>query len=254
MIEKAIAVKGDCSHGATLTTSQDDYTSSQQQFYLGQHGSIFSAHCPGLVIAISNDEGGSNSISLQTFQLNEKKMKWKFATDTHTIDSVAYPDMILARGASDALVSKSKDGNSNEGVWKRVNTRLLNKIDASSEWKQTWTVSFVDDGYSGNATTLSNLILDQSTDKTCYDVNPAFSPSFEDFAKGLSITDASDEEECGDTREELGFDKDHLFDVEVLDNFHEHQVSHVVYLIYCHFDRSSYIMLCLVVRSVLYDR
>ena len=37
----------------------------------------------------------------------------------------------------------------------------------------------------------------------------------------LIIDDAGDEEQCGKVREGLGFDKDHPFDTEVRDSFHQ---------------------------------
>ena len=246
MTKKSISVEGACSHGATLKALDDDHTNSKQQFFLGQHGSIFSVHCPGLVIAKSD----TGTITLQTFRLNQNKMKWKFDA-VNTISSVADPTQILALDDNtDTLVLKSKSGSSTDAVWKRLNTRLLER---SSDWKQKWTVSFVDDAYSGDATTLENLILDH-TDTVCYGVNDAFSPSFEEFAKGLSIADASNQEECGETREQLGFDKDYSFDVDVKDKFHEHQVSRsqLIWFVFTVLGIILTTMFCFVVRPILY--
>ena len=57
---------------------------------------------------------------------------------------------------------------------------------------------------------------------TCYKPNPVFSKAFDDFAKELVIVDPKDKEKCGEVREELGFDRDHQFDTEVREKFHEH--------------------------------
>ena len=44
--------------------------------------------------------------------------------------------------------------------------------------------------------------------------NPVFSQSFENFAVGLVINDPSDQEQCGNTRQGLGFDPDYEFDTD----------------------------------------
>lgn len=48
-----------------------------------------------------------------------------------------------------------------------------------------------------------------------------FSKSFEEFAKGIEIDDAADEEACFNAREQLGFESDYMFDSEVCEEFHE---------------------------------
>ena len=60
------------------------------------------------------------------------------------------------------------------------------------------------------------------TSTVCYKTNSAFSASFENFATDLVIEDPSDEDQCRQVREDLGFDKDHSFDTEVVDKFEEH--------------------------------
>ena len=60
--------------------------------------------------------------------------------------------------------------------------------------------------------------------KDCIDSRPkngtdAYSPSFEKFARGINITDASDESKCQTAREELGFDRDYPYDTEVCATF-----------------------------------
>jgi hypothetical protein len=44
---------------------------------------------------------------------------------------------------------------------------------------------------------------------------------FEDFARGLAIDDASDEDQCRKARELLGYDRDYPYDTEVRDRFHD---------------------------------
>eukprot|EP00956_Cyclotella_meneghiniana_P003491 scaffold4251_cov37-Cyclotella_meneghiniana.AAC.6 len=67
---------GTCSNGLSLSSTTDDHTSIRQQFYLGQHGSIFSAQCPGLVVAADNSTDNF-SVKLEIFQINQKKLKWE---------------------------------------------------------------------------------------------------------------------------------------------------------------------------------
>ena len=63
--------------------------------------------------------------------------------------------------------------------------------------------------------------------KECIDARPAngaegYSESFEDFAMPLVIDDAEDEEQCRNTREQLGFDDDHPHDTDVCEAFNTH--------------------------------
>ena len=60
--------------------------------------------------------------------------------------------------------------------------------------------------------------------KECIDSRPAnntehFNLSFENFAKKFVIEDEKDEDQCRRTREGLGFESDHPFDVEVCQEF-----------------------------------
>eukprot|EP00956_Cyclotella_meneghiniana_P027863 scaffold63549_cov35-Cyclotella_meneghiniana.AAC.1 len=103
-----------------------------------------------------------------------------------------------------------------------MNTRLLASNSAIDGWKQDWKVTFVDPEYKGPSVT--EFIQDDTTlNAKCYNISSAFSASFDDFAKELVVNDASDEDQCRKVREGLGFDKDHPFDVEVSDNFYQHQ-------------------------------
>ena len=75
----------------------------------------------------------------------------------------------------------------------------------------------------------TNINLEE-LDRRCCDLatiyhkqKSSFSAAFDDFARDLVINDATDEEQCGKAREKLGFEKDHPFDTEVRESFHEHQ-------------------------------
>ena len=214
------AEDGTCANGMSLNSEIDDHTSSRQKFYLGQHGSIFSAQCPGLVIAAdgSND---SNSVNLEIFQQSEKKLKWKYIDGM--VESVLYSDMVLAASDDYSMILQNSDNASNSTMnWIRTNTRLLNSIDDAGEWNQEWSVSFIRSDY--ESTSLGQFMHnDTDSYTTCYDVSSAFSPSFDNFAKELIIADASDEDQCRKVREGLGFDKDYPFDTEIRDSFYEHQ-------------------------------
>ena len=214
---------GTCSNGSSLRSTTDENTSIRQQFYLGQHGSIFSAQCPGLVLAADNSTDNF-SVKLEIFQINQKKLKWKFANGT--VGSVSNSGMVLTSDPADnAMVLKGTDTTSTSDTtmnWIRMNTRLLASNSATSIWKQQWKVTFVDPEYKGPS--VAEFIQDDlALNPKCYRVNPAFSASFDGFAKDLVVDDASDEDQCRKVREELGFHKDHPFDVEVRDNFHQHQ-------------------------------
>ena len=51
--------------------------------------------------------------------------------------------------------------------------------------------------------------------------NPGFNRAFDDFASSFAIKDASDEDQCRDAREEMGFEPEHPFDTDVCQKFHE---------------------------------
>ena len=223
--EKILAFEieaGTCRNGMLLNpTYLIDNKETRQKFYLGQHGSIFSAHCPGLVIASQNEQSEDQTIKLEAFRINDKKMKWKFSDGM--IESVSKPGMFLARSSNlENIILQDKSIVPNENIWSRVNTQLLHTNNGQSEWKQKWAVSFLTSDYKGLS--LEKLIenFDDSNAK-CYKVNPAFSASFESFARELAINDVTDEAQCEKVRQELGFDKDHPFDVEVKANFDEHK-------------------------------
>ena len=208
-----------CANGMSLNSAIDDHMSLRQKFYLGQHGSIFSAQCPGLVIAV-DDSTDTSAVQLEIYNINEKKLKWKFSDGM--IESVLNPGMVLANNldSSMTLLDNSTATSDTSLNWKRLNTRLLADTD-QSEWKQEWTVSFVFTGY--ESTSLQEFVQDDTNPSTCYNVSSAFSAAFDAFANNIAIEDAADEDQCRKVREELGFDKDHPFDTEVRDNFLQHQ-------------------------------
>ena len=218
----ALAVEdGTCANGMSLNSETDDHTSSRQMFYLGQHGSIFSAQCPGLVIA-ADSTSDSSAIKLEIFQHNEEKLKWKFTNGM--VESVLYPGMVLAKNSNDDSMILQNSNSTSDSIlnWIRTNTRLLDLGDQSGEWKREWTVLFLSSGYEN--VNLEEFVQDGTNSVlTCYDMSSAFSPSFDDFAKELVIEDSSDEDQCRNVREKMGFDKDHPFDTEVRDSFYEHQ-------------------------------
>ena len=216
----AITVDGIvCRAGMGLVYQTDNHTNTQQQFYLGQHGAIFSSFCPGLVI--SADEGVPRSITLEPVQLDTPRMKWKHASGM--IESAANPGMVVANtlsGRAMTLQNSTAASTANKS-WKRINTRLVDvNEDDHASWRQAWTVSFITPVSDNNPSfsTLEESIVGDGS-KRCYRPNTAFSASFDGFARGLTINDASDEMQCRDTQEALGFDKDHPFDMEVRETF-----------------------------------
>ena len=102
--------------------------------------------------------------------------------------------------------------------WTKVNTRLLSTSEASNEdWNQNWVIEFVE----AHDQTLP-VYSESDQSQFCYLPNAAFSPSFEDFALTLVIGDETDEDQCGDAREMLGFERDHPHDTEVVDAFNDY--------------------------------
>jgi hypothetical protein len=55
----------------------------------------------------------------------------------------------------------------------------------------------------------------------CYNASDAYSASFDTYSLDLIIDDATDEDQCRNTREKLGFDRDYPFDMEVRDEYHD---------------------------------
>ena len=160
------------------------------------------------------------SAQLEVFRINDKKQKWKFTNGT--VESVIHPGMVLANNNNAIILNSNSESEDQSSNWIRVNTRLLDSNSATSGWKQQWKASFIDSGYKGPS--LDGFIQnDNALSKHCYEMNPAFSASFDNFAKELFVNDPSDEDQCRKVREALGFDRDYPFDVEVSENYHEHQ-------------------------------
>ncbi len=207
----AIAVEdGVCSSGMELRAITDDHTNTRQLFYLGQHGAVFSSVCPGLVISADSnnptDATFDHNLKLQTSRLGQDNLKWKFSNGM--VESVRHPGMVIGN-TNGILTLGDKAGVTDPSqTWQRINTRLLDVNSDQTMWKQEWTVSFVTPGY--DTTSIEKLTqLSEGDSTTCYQPDPAFSASFDDFATGLVIKDASDEDQCRHTREQLGFGKDH---------------------------------------------
>eukprot|EP00956_Cyclotella_meneghiniana_P040818 scaffold206212_cov43-Cyclotella_meneghiniana.AAC.1 len=153
--------------------------------------------------------------------MNQKKLKWKFANGM--VESVLKSGMILANNPDDnTMILKSNSTSDSNMKWIRTNTRLLASNSAIDGWKQDWKVTFVDSEY--KEPSVAEFIQEEmASNAKCYNINSAFSASFDEFAKELVVKDASDENQCRKVREALGFDKDYPFDVEVRDNFYQHQ-------------------------------
>ena len=213
---RAVALASDvCQVGMDLVSQTDNHTSEKQQFYLGQHGPIFSKCCLELVILANEDD----TAKVQTFRLGTKTQTWKFVNGR--VESVAFPGKIIASdGASGEVMVLQSNHTASNQQWKRCNTRLLTLTANQSEWKQNWTMSFISS--SPRNISLEEFERGNNLATTCYKLNPVFSKAFDDFAKELVIVDPKDEEKCGEVREELGFDRDHQFDTEVREKFHEH--------------------------------
>jgi hypothetical protein len=204
---------GLCPHGMPLKSVTDDYSSPSQQFYLGDNGQIISSKCPGLVVAMGNSS--SAPLSLQTYQIDKDEAKWILRGDGR-IESVKIPGMVISAGSSSLpiITEQSQNPTNLNQVWSQRNVRLVSSSVPSGI--QDWFVSFVEPGF--GARDLTELGITSNATK-CYESSPAFNRAFEDFASGINIPDAYDEEKCGRAREQLGFDADHPFDVEICDKY-----------------------------------
>jgi hypothetical protein len=88
---------------------------------------------------------------------------------------------------------------------------------SSSDWgSQNWKIDFVE-AFAGS---LPIYNADKPT-QTCYQIHEGFSQSFENFAQGIVIDDETDEDQCRQSRELLGFDRDYPYDTEVVDEFND---------------------------------
>jgi hypothetical protein len=204
-----------CALGTALKMQADSYNDKKQQFYLGSSGAMYSVLCPGLEVTAS---GAGSQLTLQSVT-REDNSKWNFLSDG-SIESFKTGNKIEIVGSTIILEGSALQPNYIP-KWNKVNTCLLTTSDASSsnEWNQNWTVNFVE--------AFDGRILGQPYgigavgSGTCYSVSEGFSPSFEDFARGLAIDDASDEDQCRKARELLGYDRDYPYDTEVRDRFND---------------------------------
>ena len=223
------AGEGLCYHGMPLKSVTDDYNSTGQQFYLGDNGLIISAKCPGLVVAMGNSS--SEPLRLQAYQMDKDEAKWILTGDGR-IESAKSPGMVINPGSTSGanITLERQDLTISKQVWSQRNVRLVMGSGAGTtspsqgsssvlSLMPDWYVSFVEPGSSANG--LQGLGATSNSTK-CYQPNPAFSRTFEDFASGAYILNANDEEMCGRAREQLGFDADHPFDVEICDKFEDY--------------------------------
>ena len=117
----AITVDGSvCRAGMGLVYQTDNHSNTRQQFFLGQHGAIFSSFYPRLFI--SAGEGVPRSIILKPFQLDTLRMKWTFASEM--IESAVDQDMVVANTHSSTAMTlqHSTAASTANKSWKRINT------------------------------------------------------------------------------------------------------------------------------------
>jgi hypothetical protein len=98
--------------------------------------------------------------------------------------------------------------------WRKVNTRLLSASEQG--WNQNWEVIFAE-----QYDHVLPRAIDTNEGTKCYNASDAYSASFDTYSLDLIIDDASDEDQCRNTREKLGFDRDYPFDLEVRDEYHD---------------------------------
>ena len=122
--------------------------------------------------------------------------QWTFNTDG-SIESNMCPGFVIDVDSGSIVLKSNSSGTSQQ--WRKVSARLL--VVGEADFVQGWSVEFVED-YDDSLPSLST-----SVSPTCYEPNAGFSGAFEDFAKDLAIDDASDESQCEDTREQLGYER-----------------------------------------------
>jgi hypothetical protein len=136
------------------------------------------------------------SISLKP-PTGDTDTQWTFNTDG-SIESNLCPGSVIDVD-SGSIVLKSNNSSDASQQWRKVSARLLEEGEA--DFVQSWSVKFVED-YDDSLSSLST-----SDSPTCFEPNAGFSAAFEDFAKDLVIDDTSDESQCEDTREQLGYER-----------------------------------------------
>ena len=140
---------------------------------------------------------------------NEESMKWEYKRNDF-LRSVKCQDLPPNQ---DYVVSVDGDQNAAAGAgiqltlqtiehqklqtWKRENTRLLSRESSGSVWNQKWTMNFADKDYDVNSFDAEHIWSSTPVSlMNCYGPNPAFSTSFEEFAKETLINNAKDEAQC----------------------------------------------------------
>jgi hypothetical protein len=197
----------ECADGMKLHLSPNDSRSSAQHFYLGNGGTICSSKCPGLVITAPPNCQQDIVLTLKT-ATGDDNTKWNFDASSGSISSVKCPTLVVVgnilKPSSSSVMQK----------WRKVNTRLLSASEQG--WNQNWEVIFAEQY---DPVLPRSIHTNEGT--KCYNASDAYSASFDAFSLGLIINDATDEDQCRNTREKLGFDRDYPFDLEVRDEYHD---------------------------------
>lgn len=228
---------GQCTNEIALEVQTDDAHNQDQQFFLGKKGMIHSQKCHGLVFAVNGCSDGEQ-ITLKP-PTDDEHTQWAFSTDGSVYNKMCGEGMVIDFDDSDIIIMlKTKDTSADSQLWTKVSARLL-AADVLEDYVQNWTVEFVDE-YNGTLpshSTTSNRLLkskndgvsDDTESPSLYPPHEGFSGSFEDFAKDLVIDDASDEDQCRNARELLGYDRDYPFDTEVRDTFNDYMCDGEVF-------------------------
>ena len=210
-----------CFPGMDLKGQTHDYSLLSQQFFLGENGHIISAQCPGLVIS-STDTG---NLSLQTRLRNKLEAKWTLKKDG-TIENMKSKQFLSVGPCPSGLAPAGEEGQNCEvcfpsvvlsehgQTWTRQNVIVGPPLATNQTWIHDWSVSFTEPGYNLTDLLQFNDMIDDGV-TTCHPLDSGFNRAFEIFASSFVISDAEDEETCEQAREELRFEGDHPFDVEV---------------------------------------
>jgi len=217
-----------CSPRMDLKGQTHDHSLLSQQFFLGENGHIISAQCPGLVIS-STDTG---NLSLQTRLRNKLEAKWTLKKDG-TIENMKSKQFLSVGPCPSGLAPAGEEGQNCEvcfppvvlsghgQTWTRQNVIVGPPLATNQTWIHDWSVSFTEPGYNLTDLLQFNDMIDDGV-TTCHPLDPGFNRAFEIFASSFVISDAEDEETCEQAREELRFEGDHPFDVEVCERFRDH--------------------------------
>jgi hypothetical protein len=169
---------------------------------------VHSVRCPGLVVSASNV---GTQLTLQS-ATGEDSTKWSFRSDG-LIESIKFPVFAIGGNGSNIVLVSISDGNAQ--TWNKVNTRLMtNTVPSNSDWGNNWKIDFVED-FAGSLP----IYNANNPTQTCYQIHEGFSQSFENIAQGIVIDDETDEDQCRQSRELLGSDRDYPYDTEVVDKF-----------------------------------